>query len=341
MEQPNSGDDALEIALEDRLTTVESGNYEQDLRHMVGREFIPFLSERGVNRLEEIDVGDCQAWARQLHRRANDDDSSLSAASARTYYAAARAWLGWGVKQGYLADNPALRHRAEGELPTDSGETTRQFWSAETRKEFAAHMTTEVNRTLDGDTDYTVRRIMRDQAIVLLLAYSGLQGGEMFRDYSDDRRNGLRWNAVDLDRERATVRVLGKSHDQESASILPAANSALRRYHDQLSPASDDWPVFPVLDKGTITQTLGDDLRYAGYEGERHPLDVARDAGLTPPAMSLQSARTAVKRHSTAAELPGKESDDEFLKIHGARCDLGEVQYGESADLEGPPPQID
>jgi len=334
MEQPNSGDDALEMALEDRLATVESGNYERDLRHMVGREFIPFISDRGVNRLEEIDVDDCQAWARHLHKRASNDDSSLSAASAQTYYAAARAWLGWGVKQGYLTENPALRQSAEGELPTDSGETTRQFWSAETRKEFAAHMNAEVNRTFDGDTDYTVRRIMRDQAIVLLLAYSGLQGAEIFRDYSDDRRNGLRWNAVDLDREQATVRVLGKTRDQRGAVILPATTNVLQRYRDELTPASDDWPVFPVLDKGTITQTLGDDLRNAGYEGERHPLDVARDAGLTPPAMSLQSARNVIKRHSKAAELPDKESDDEFLKLHGARCDLGEAQYEQNTELK-------
>lgn len=322
----------LEDALDERLVTVESGNYKRNLRYMIGEEFVPFARERGIERIEEIDVYTCQAWARELHRRRNDETVSLSASSAHTYFAAARAWLGWCVKQGYIGANPAERDSAESELPTDAGDVDRQFWSPSVRRRFVSYLTREVDRALDGEIDRDPLVLMRDRAIVALLAYSGLRGAEVFNDYDDDGRNGLQWADVDLDRKRPTVRVLGKTRRVENAVVLSAAVDPLRRYYDQLRPASEEWPVFPVLDTGTITRKLGSDLREAGYKGDRHPLDVAREASLTPPALSIQAARKAVKRHSSAAGLPD-DRDDEYLTLHGARRGLGDELYGTSAEL--------
>lgn len=329
------GGRTLEDALDERLVTVESGNYERNLAYMVGTEFVPFVRDRGAERVDDIDVYDCQAWATELHRRKKDPDEQFSASSAHTYYAAIRAFLGWCVKKGYLETNPAERDSAEDELPANTGDADRQFWSRRVRKRFVSHMTAEVDETLDDENadEYDRTLVMRDRALVYLLAYSGLRGAEVFRDYDDPRRDGLRWRDVDLERDQPTIRVLGKTRVMEDAAALSQAAEPLQRYYDQLDPASPEWPVFPVLDKGTITRKLGDDLRDAGYAGDRHPIDVARDGGLVPPAMSIQSARNVVKRHSKAAGLPGDDSDDEYLRLHGARRGLGNELYAKDAEL--------
>ena len=54
-------------------------------------------------------------------------------------------------------------------------------------------------------------------------------------------------------------------------------------------------------------------------------LDVYREHGGTPPALSIGGARRIPREHSDASGLVG--SDGEHLKLHGARRGLGNELY--------------
>ena len=49
----------------------------------------------------------------------------------------------------------------------------------------------------------------RNQALVLLLAYSGARSAELVAVSDDEERNGLRWRHVNLD--DSTMQVFGKN----------------------------------------------------------------------------------------------------------------------------------
>jgi len=49
----------------------------------------------------------------------------------------------------------------------------------------------------------------RDRALVYVLCYSGVRGGEIVADPKDERRNGLNWGDVSL--EDRTMTVLAKN----------------------------------------------------------------------------------------------------------------------------------
>lgn len=84
---------------------------------------------------------------------------------------------------------------------------------------------------------------VRDRALIAVIAYSGVRGGEVLRDPRDEHRRGLRWSDVDL--EDGTLRVLGKSQNWEFAQLPRQAERYLRAHRRRQNP--DRTPIEVVL----------------------------------------------------------------------------------------------
>ncbi|NHN50023.1 tyrosine-type recombinase/integrase [Halostella sp. JP-L12] len=314
----NPGGYTLEDALQRRLTTIESGTYANSLATAVADFRDRVVGHTGFP-MYDVDEDQCREYAHALHEAVREDE--LAASTTRTYYANFRAFLSWCVRDGIIDANPAERNRATDPLPKTEDDVDRQFWDPLVRQRFLRYMDGQVDRTLDDKTDHDRLQIMRDRALAYVIGLSGVRGAEILRDPDDERREGLRWSDVDLD--RGILEVLGKSRERETAQLPTPAAERLERYRDQLEP-EDDWPVFPTLHPSTLAQQLD-------VPGEDDRVDEARERGLSLPAMSIQAGRKAVRKHSEAAGLP--PGDDEYLKLHGARRGLGDELYREKAEL--------
>lgn len=284
-------------------------------------------TEQGVSDLTEVDVLTCRQFARHLKSQVNDGEFKPS--TARTYYAIVRAFLSFCEADELIDGNPAKAHRATEELPEDPGDADRQFWSADARKALLEYVDERVQRALDGEADVARDRAYRDRALVYLLALSGVRGAEVFAVSSDDRRNGITWDDVDL--EDGAVRVLGKSRQYEYAQLPERAASALDRYKRVVDPSSDDWPVFPTEHVPSKYRTVRDQLaeEYPSDEIDRileeHSIDeVLRQYDVVPPSITTNGARNVMQRLCETADIA---VDGDYLKPHGARRGLGHELY--------------
>ena len=138
-----------------------------------------------------------------------------------TYWNYIVAFLGWCVYEEHLAENPARKRRAERELPNErQREDRQQFWSRADRDALLVHLNERAHTAVD-ERGLDAPQELCDYALASLLAYSGVRGGDVFRDPNDERRGGVRWRDVDLDPDAGTLVVLGKSQTNEEAPLPP------------------------------------------------------------------------------------------------------------------------
>ena len=338
-EPPGSTDETdLDAAIDARVASLDSGNYRANNR-VVLDTFAEFLEDhRSVTELDDIEVIDCRRYAQHLRERVHDEDDTLSSASAHAngpYFTIVRAFLGWCVDDERIDANPARPNRVTEALPEHHGDHDRQFWSAETREALLEFVDERAYATLEESADDR-ERAFRDRAIVTMLALTGARGAELFADPRDEHRNGLRWEDVDL--ERGIAVVFGKTRERQPIPLTDRVVESLERYRTVLDPADENWPVFPTRHHASLATATKQGLDAQGWDAEEiettldesTSIEVLRNHGIAPPALSKNGARSLMKRVCDAADL---DIDGEYLKPHGGRRGLGSDLYAQDAEL--------
>ncbi|MDQ2052153.1 site-specific integrase [Natronolimnohabitans sp. A-GB9] len=328
-------EDALAECLASKRGT--SPNYRTNFERVVG-SWIEFCEQTGVTELESVSKQTMSKYAGHLARRieaGNSDtvEGGISATTAWTYYDYVSAFLSWAVTWDYLPENPADKAAARESLPDrpSSGEYDRQYWQPEQRKavvDWVHNRVESADRAPIAPTPILHKRL-RDRALVATIAYSGVRGGEVLRDPNDPRRTGLQWADVDFDEGIAWIR--GKNQDREAAQFPDQVVGPLERWRDAYEPPSEEWPVFPSMHVPTLSRRiateLGDEERDR-RTADRHYWTVALEAGVQPPSITTEGARSLMKRLSAVVDVPGLDGEDgEYLTLHGARRGVGEFLY--------------
>jgi len=334
---PSKTDQPLDAPLEDFLTDKakgnDSGNYRRNTERVV-RDWLSWTNdERSTYTFAALDVDDLEVYARHLKRRTNDV-GGLAASSARKYYDYVRAYLSWCQRREYLSDNPAAKDRPTDALPDDDqrSDHTQQLWSPEQRSSIMAYVNERASKAIDEQGSDALAEA-RDRAFVATIAYSGVRGGEVLRDRNDDRRDGVRWTDVDLN--RGTMTILEKGSQEYTQTGVPKqAVSALTRWKQVFDPPSGEWPVFPTLHAPSLSSAVADGLNAEGYDDEEiearradaTALEVCYEADIAPPALTTAGGRNLMQRLSEAADVPGLDVEDgEYLELHGGRRGAGDT----------------
>ncbi|WP_394340754.1 hypothetical protein [Natrinema sp. CBA1119] len=84
-----------------------------------------------------------RAYAQELRKRVRNGE--FAASTANTYYATVRACLSWAVEDGLIDTNPAAATRATKELPENTTEPDRQFWTPEDVQALFAHLSQRID----------------------------------------------------------------------------------------------------------------------------------------------------------------------------------------------------
>lgn len=324
---------------------TESGNYRRNCERVI-REFLDWLDRNEeTTTFADLDPRTFRRFARDLttHDATSDEPlrrRELTAGTVRTYYAQVSAYMGWCVREGYLDRNPAQQNVATEPLPDDDGRRSgdQQAWTDDHRRTITTHVDRAVNKTLDDIGDdgdlFEAVKPYRDRALVYVLCYSGVRGGELVADPKDDRRVGLRWDDVSL--ADSTLTVFSKNQRWSDRSLPSQALAAVDRYRTVLDP-HPDWPVFPTLHYpslyGAIRDGLSTDHGWDESRVEQHVDDLTghtaifetlREYDIAPPAMTTDGVRRTMRRLCDDA---GLELDDKhgYLAPHGGRRGVGEV----------------
>jgi len=323
----------LETLLDDRMVGLESPQTQRNTRLAVN-DLFDFLTENNdVDSVEDVDEQDARAWAINLQQRGEiDGKNELAANSVRTYFALARATFGFWQRSGEIDRNPLATTTAEEPLPSKSNDVDRQFWTVDAREQLLAYVDERAHAALEDDAN-DAARAFRDRSLVYLLADTGVRGAEVCSVSGDDRRNGLRWEDVDL--EKGMMTVLGKSGDEETVSLPGVTAEKLGRYR-RLVDAPDEWPVISTGDATSKYRAVREQLRERGYEDEEIEEvledceidEVLREYEVAPPALTTEGARTLLQRLCEEADV---DIDGDYLKPHGGRRGLGDELYGEVA----------
>lgn len=330
-EGDGGGSDDLDAAIDARLRSIDAERYRRNSEHVL-RDLRKWLrEERGVRRLADVAPTDCRRWVQgYLRARVRDGNESFGAASAETYYAIARAFFAWCVRDRRLEENPMTGSRVSEELPERVGDPDRQFWTESARRKLLDHADAVAREAADAGEG--AARAFRDRAIVYLLADTAARGAELFAVSGDDRRTGLRWRDADL--EAGTMTVLGKSRGRQSVQLPATTAEKLARYRRVLDP-DPDWPVVPTMDAASKYRRVREALADRGWDrGEIEATleeandveEVLRARDVAPPALTTEGAR---RRMQALSEAAGAEVDGEYLKPHGGRRALGHRLYWE------------
>jgi integrase len=323
--------EALESFVRSKQKGTDSGNYQRNARRVI-EEWIAWLADREepVETFAQLEVSHMRQYARQLKKRVDEGD--FAGSTANTYWNYIAAFLGWCVYEELVAENPARTRRAEEELPDKRPRSDRQqFWSRADREALLTHLNERAHTAVDEQGLDAIKEL-RDRALVALLAYSGVRGGEILRDPNDERRSGIRWRDIDL--EAGTLVVLGKNQADEEAPLPPQARDPLDRLYQALRPASEDWPVFPTLHRPTLARTVRAALADAGYDAdeveavidEHSWLALYRTHEFVPPALTTNGGRTIMRRVCKEAEID-LDGEHDYLTPHGGRRGAGDVLY--------------
>ncbi|WP_254533984.1 tyrosine-type recombinase/integrase [Natrinema gelatinilyticum] len=309
----------------------ESGNYRRNLERCV-EDFLEWFEEypRSDGAFDDLDERTFRQYARELTNR------DLAAGTVLTYYANVSAYVGWCVREGLLEANYAQRNVAKEPLPDNDGRRSgdQQAWANEHRLQITRYVDKRAHDAAD-EKGFDAVQEFRDRALVYVLCYSGVRGGEIFADPKDDRRNGLRWGDVSLEDRRMTV--LAKKQDWSDRSLTKQAINPMSRYRKILDPAGDDWPVFPTFHLPTLYETLRTGLReshgWSETEVEEYLSDLTgqmdvfgalREYELTPPSINTDGARRIMRRLCEDADI-GLDDKHGYLAPHGGRRGAGEV----------------
>ncbi len=327
-----------QAAIEARLDSLDSGNYRSNNR-LVLDAFAEYLEDhRDVTALEDLEVIDCRRYAQHLRERVHDDEDDLSAASAHAngpYFTIVRAFLGWCVDDERIESNPARPNRVKEALPEHHGDHDRQFWSAEAREALLNFVGERAHHALDDSADDR-ERAFRDRALVTMLALTGARGAELFADPRDEHRSGLRWDDVNL--EKGITTVFGKTRERQPIPLTDRVVESLERYRKVLDPATGDWPVFPTRHHASLARAAEEGLEAQGWSADEieatlaasTSMEILREHGIAPPALSKNGARSLMKRLCDTADV---DIDGEYLKPHGGRRGLGSDLYARDAEL--------
>lgn len=301
----------------------DSGNYRRNLERCV-TEFVEWVEENDPPAtFDTLDAVTCRQYARHLAGR------EIATSTARTYYANVSAFLGWCAREGLIEENYAQRHEATEELPDDAGRRTRQqAWTSEERRTLLRYADERVCTALDEETDPLGPA--RDRALVALLAYAGIRIGELVRARHDDRRTGVTWNDVSL--TDGSITVLSKKQEWHDRALPSPARTHLSTLHAVADPP-DDWPVFPTIHRPTLYETARVALRNRGLSGteidrrldRQSPLDILREVGGAPPAITTDGARRVLDELTEGAGLDPADGRHDYLAPHGARRGAGEA----------------
>ena len=308
-----------------------SGNYRRNLERCV-EDFLGWLETdpQSGTTFGELDERTFRRYARELATR------DLTPGTVRTYYAQVSAYIGWCVREGLLEANYAQRNVAKEPLPENDGRRSgdQQAWSDEHRLLITRYVDERAHDAAD-EKGFGAIKEFRDRALVYVLCYSGVRGGEIFADPKDDRRNGLRWGDVSL--EDQTMIVLAKKQDWSDRSLTKQAVTPMRRYKELLEPATDEWPVFPTFHLPSLYDTLRTGLRnehdwteaeietFVGeLTGQTEVFEALREHELTPPSINTDGARRVMRRLCNEANLE-LEGEHDYLVPHGGRRGAGEV----------------
>ncbi|QFU84822.1 tyrosine-type recombinase/integrase [Natronorubrum aibiense] len=320
------GGHPLETTIDDFLESGnKAGNYRDALERVL-TQWRQRLEQRDIETVEEIDKRTMASYAQYLSRRVDAGksrtvDGGITAATAWTYYDYVSSYLSYCVRWDYLEENPAQKGIALDELPprptNKSGD--QQFWSVDDRQALLRYVDDRAHRAVDERGTGALEEL-RDRALSYVLAYSGVRGGEILADPRDERRNGLRWQDVDL--ENNQLLVLGKNQQFEEAQLPAQCHGPLERLETALEPSSPEWPVFVTSHAPSLYGVLPDDVDPSAGE----PLELCRSHDIVPPSLSTNGGRSVLKRLCDEVDL---EVDGEYLKPHGARRGVGEAVYRE------------
>ena len=325
----------IDAVIEDFLTDKgkgqggESGNYRQDAGRELDR-FADFLTdhEDAVKTFEELDSGHLREYARHLTRQ------GWTAGTVRTYYAYVSAFCGWAVREGHLAENVAERRNATEPIPDDSGHKSgdQQAWSADDRHQLTAFVDEQASTAINdvGESREIAIKACRDRALVYLLSYSGVRGAEILRDRSDERRQGIRWEDINLDDRYVTV--FAKKQRLDDRGLPEPALHPLRIYQKILDASGGNWPVFPSFHRPTLSERITDVLTARGYTDaeiedirmDRSQIEICIELDVKPPSMTTGAGRHVLKHLCEQAGIK-LDDDHDYLMPHGARRGAGEV----------------
>jgi len=326
---------SIEAVVEDFLTDKgkgrrgESGNYRQDAGRELDR-FVDFLIEHedSPTTFDGLDSGHLREYARHLARQ------GWTAGTVRTYYAYISAFCGWAVREGHLAENVAQRRNATEPIPNNGGHKSgdQQAWSAEDRQQLTAFVDEQAHAAIDdiGEDREAAIKARRDRTLVYLLSYSGVRGAEVLRDRSDERRQGLRWEDVNLDDRYATV--FAKKQRLDDRGLPEPVIRPLQMHRKILDPPSENWPVFPTFHRPTLSKRVTEGLTARGYTEteieelrvDRSLIEVCTEFDVAPPSMTTDAGRHVLKRLCEEAGIELGDNHD-YLMPHGARRGAGEV----------------
>jgi len=336
-QDPSPRGNALEHTIQEFLGRGQkAGNYRAGLKRVLSgagdqttaaiQPFRTFVEDRGTDRATEIDKRDLAAYAEHLADAVADaEDRSttidgISAATAWTYYDFVSAYLSYLVEWEYLEENPARKGLATDQLPPRPNQKTDEadFWAPEDRKALLRFADRRAEQALDEHGADAIEAL-RDRALIYLLAYTGVRGGEVLADSRDDRRDGLRWEDIALD--GGHLWVLGKNQTEEQVQLPRQTHGPLERLQRALDPADDRWPVFPTLHRPTLSRGLPDGVE---RDDDQSYLDCYHEVSCTPDALTTNGGRSVLKRLCSEADL---DVDGSYLKPHGARRGVGELMY--------------
>lgn len=293
------------------------------------RRWVEWLErEHQTGSLFDLQEPHMRAYAEELARRT--DSGEYTASTAGTYFAVVRAFLSWCVRGGILESNPATSSDVESALPTPEPKSgSDNFWTPAQRERLESYVRDRADAAEDASRDERLARL-REHAMVVVLAHSGVRGSELFRVPEDDRRTGATWEDVDF--YSGTIRVLGKSQRLEDVPLPAAARKPLRRYRVVQDPPTNEWPLFPTRHAPSVAKRVRTVLAERGFsEDEIEALsnahtaaELSRRYAIAPPAITTEGARSILKRLCDAAEI---DVGGDYLTPRGARPGLGERTY--------------
>lgn len=323
----------------------ESGNYRRNCERVV-RDFLAWADRTDeVTTFADLDARTFRRFARDL--TTVDSESSeplhrreLTAGTVLTYYAQVSAYAGWCVREGYLDRNPAQQTLAKEPLPDNGGRRSgdQQAWTHDHRRRITAFVDEQVRDALDSleaeSSPFDAVGAYRDRALVYVLCYSGVRGGEILRDPKDDRRSGLCWRDVSLGDN--TLTVFSKRQRWSDRSLPTQAVDAVERYRAILDP-HPDWPVFPTFHYPSLYATIREGLRarddwsesaleqyVVGLSGHEDIFETLRAHDFSPPALTTDGARRTMRRLCADADITLDDRHG-YLAPHGGRRGVGEV----------------